>query len=537
MPNDNSTYATITPPKRNVSKSASSHHSKGTTPGTGPDTPSILRNKKKPPTDARLEPIRAMIESQPSAIQVTLNETALILLLATQTLRQKQAGILSLELNADLYPKASNLKAKLDYPKELANDEETLKNVKEWDEYIETTKKEMKKRIIKQATRTATFLHSARLELFHSRLTNIAEGYTTYHRKLEQANDEPLSNQAYGAAAVYCYYSTLPATNKLFLQYLHEEQDDTMLAYYKQYLKTTDGRQPLFAIAQLRELGSLAGPGDVTIELLHPETAAAPPASPPASPLREPTPAPPFRQPSQGATQTQADVVWIPPAGRTLSPAITRVIEKVQKILIELVPQLFLELASSREKETLLKKANAKLDAALKKSKTLDMSKEIQQALSTEPTVAPENMKTLMRGLLKEELKSERKKGEKQLLKDAMREARKKSSGGTKTAKSPPGKQQRGGKRNASSPSSTRPNKPPQKRAKRQQPLDPGTAYQQYRQHQQAPNPYRPRGVSFVPATTRFSPPGRGSFQGRGRGRGRSPGGFNSGRGRGRGRY
>jgi hypothetical protein len=54
-----------------------------------------------------------------------LNETALILLLATQTLQQKQADIFSLERSIDLYPKASNLKAKLDYPKELSNNKET----------------------------------------------------------------------------------------------------------------------------------------------------------------------------------------------------------------------------------------------------------------------------------------------------------------------------------------------------------------------------------------------------------------------------
>jgi hypothetical protein len=59
-----------------------------------------------------------------------------------------------------------------------------------------------------------------------------------YHRELEQANDEPLSNQAYGAAALYCCSSTLPATHKLFLAYLHEEQDDIMTDYYKEYLKT-----------------------------------------------------------------------------------------------------------------------------------------------------------------------------------------------------------------------------------------------------------------------------------------------------------
>jgi hypothetical protein len=110
--------------------------------------------------------------------------------------------------------------------------------------------------------------------------------------------------------------------------------------------------------------------------------------------------------------QPKEEVIWIPPVGLIISYGIMTVIEKVQKILTELIPQLFLELVSSKEPEILLKKVNIKLDAALKKSKTLDMSKEIQQALSAEPTIAPENMKTLMRGLLKEELqqKKERRK-------------------------------------------------------------------------------------------------------------------------------
>jgi hypothetical protein len=87
MPNDNVTYVTITQPKRKVTKSVWSHHSKDASPGLEPDMSSILRNNKKPPNDAWHEPIWAMSEPQPSDIQVTLNETTLILLLAPQTLQ------------------------------------------------------------------------------------------------------------------------------------------------------------------------------------------------------------------------------------------------------------------------------------------------------------------------------------------------------------------------------------------------------------------------------------------------------------------
>jgi hypothetical protein len=239
MPNDNITFATVTPPKGAVTQSSSSQCSKGTTTGTGLDQPSILRKKKPPRIDTRLDPIRQLIESQPTAIQVTLSETAIALLLATETLCHKRAGILSLRLNDALYPKAANLKAKLATPKELANDEKTLTNIQEWDDFILATKKEMKRKIINQSTQTADFLTETHLEITNQ-LVNIANGYTTYLRELEQVSSEPLSNQVYGAAAVYCYFSTLPATHKLFTSYLFEEQDNLMRSFKKTYMRTAN---------------------------------------------------------------------------------------------------------------------------------------------------------------------------------------------------------------------------------------------------------------------------------------------------------
>jgi hypothetical protein len=58
---------------------------------------------------------------------------------------------------------------------------------------------------------------------------------------------------------------------------------------------------------------------------------------------------------------------------------------------------------------TLLKRANAKLKCTLKKRKTTDVSKVIQDSMAKEPTVATESMETLMRGILQEELKEESK--------------------------------------------------------------------------------------------------------------------------------
>jgi hypothetical protein len=86
-------------------------------------------------------------------------------------------------LNEDLHPKAANLKAKLATPKELSNNKKTLTNIQEWDDFILAMKKEMKKKIINQSTRTANFLTESHLEMFNNQLVNIAE------------TNKPLSNK------------------------------------------------------------------------------------------------------------------------------------------------------------------------------------------------------------------------------------------------------------------------------------------------------------------------------------------------------
>ena len=81
----NNTVATITPPNRGGSATASSRNSNGSNPVPGSDS--------KPPAklklDARLESIREVIESQPTVIQTTISDTAVAMLLATKILRDK----------------------------------------------------------------------------------------------------------------------------------------------------------------------------------------------------------------------------------------------------------------------------------------------------------------------------------------------------------------------------------------------------------------------------------------------------------------
>jgi hypothetical protein len=130
------TAATITPQPRIDATSAPSYNSKASTPRAGPEP--MMKPKLK--LDARLETIRQTIESQPTAIQSTLSDTAVAMLLVTKKLREKRAGIVNLTTNPDLYPRSCNLKIKLNFPDEMKDDARTLENAKKWDELIQKIK-------------------------------------------------------------------------------------------------------------------------------------------------------------------------------------------------------------------------------------------------------------------------------------------------------------------------------------------------------------------------------------------------------------
>jgi hypothetical protein len=200
-----------------------------------------------------------------------------------------------------------------------------------------------------------------------------------------------------------------------------------MKSFKKTFIRTANGNY-IFLTTQITTLASQTGPGNITIDLISQLE------DPPVSPTRlEETKDDDLEtiidgiNPAMGQkTQTQPpNVKYIPPAGQQLSNGITQVIKKVQWTLAALVPKLFVGLLASTKKQTLFQQANAKLKASLKKSKTIDMSKEIQESLAREPTVAPKSIKTLMWDLLQKELGAERKRTEKQLLKSALASVKK----------------------------------------------------------------------------------------------------------------
>jgi hypothetical protein len=211
---------------------------------------------------------------------------------------------------------------------------------------------------------------------------------------------------------------------------------------------------------------------------------------------------------------------------------------QVKDRLHDLIKALFLDLVLTVESSQRELRANAKLEAALKKKKTLDLAKILEEDQALQDVVAPENMKDLVNSIVDKRIEHQGRQKQKDLLKSALREARKKSMGGAKAARTPPSKQRHGGTQNENSKRvSFAGTKPPPKRAKKQNTKNPEKDYKALERHRQTPNPYlrgppnannNPRGPSRS---------GRGYSPGRGRGRGQIRGGFNSGRGRGRGRF
>jgi hypothetical protein len=504
------TVATITPPYRIRAATASSRNSIGANPSTDSDSKPAARLK----LDSRLESVRELIESQPTAIHTTLSDTAVAMLLSTKTLRDKRAGFVNLTMNETLIPRSCNIQVKLAFPKEMKDDVKTLENVVKWDDLIRRTREELKKKIIAQGERTIEFLEEKRQELFNERLLIISEGFTTWFVELEGVTETPLSNHAYAAACLYCHYNSLESGNALFA-YLCILQDDLLAAFKKKYLTTAAGK-PLFSNRQLSNITLLLPADD---EFL------------PSSPLRV-DPTPPITQ--DQAAGANADVP------QPVPKELESVMYKVKDKLNDLIPKLFLDLILTVEMSHRELKANAKLEATLKKKKTLDLAKILEDDQAIQQVVAPENMKALVNTLVDQRIDHQGRQKQKALLKKTINEARKKSSGGTKTARTPPGKQASGGKQKGILRKvSFGTNPPPSKRAKKHSTQRPEQDYQALERQRRNPNPYATRPSLNNNNNTRRPPfhSGRGAFQGRGRGRGPARGGFNSGRGRGRGRF
>ena len=85
-------------------------------------------------------------------------------------------------------------------------------------------------------------------------------------------------------------------------------------------------------------------------------------------------------------------------------------------------------------------KANAQLEAALKKKKTLDLAAILKADLASQKIMARENMQELVNLIVDLQMDHQNKKSKKAILEAAQT----KSLGGASTAKTPPGKQNNG---------------------------------------------------------------------------------------------
>ena len=275
----------------------------------------------------------------------------------------------------------------------------------------------------------------------------------------------------------------------------------------------TAAGQPLFSNIQLANLTMLLpADGDPTL-----------------SPIRI--------DPLESITQTAAAPENTDAAPLPVPRELENVIWKTKDKLFDLIPALFMDLILHVELSHRETKANAKLEASLKKKKTLDLAKILEDDLAGQNIVAPENMKELVNSLVDKRIDLQAKQKQKTLLQSAIRDARKKSSGGAQAAKSPPGKQGPGGKQRGTSRkvSFSSPPPPASKRPKKHSTRTPEKDYQKLERQRQNPNPY----ANHPNSNNQHRPSsnsGRGNFHGRGRGRDHSRGGYNNGRGRGHGR-
>jgi hypothetical protein len=510
MTNGSNNTATITPQHSSASKSAPKT-SEGTHTGKGSDS----RIKKRLKLDSRLEPIRETIESQPIAIQDTLGDTAVAMLLATRKLRERRAGLVNMTRNVTAYPRSCNLKAKLAFPQEMKDDPQTQENATAWDSLILKTKDEMKRQVLKQNERIVEFLQEKRLALFHEKVLTIAEGYFTWFSELHGLETPPtLSHRAYGAASLYCFFNCIGPGDSIF-GYLGSEQEALLSAFKKEFLTTTAGNA-LFTEKQLQDITMLL-PDDY-----EPGTSRRLDSGSPNREIRDADPDQTMTANSQGAP-----TVTTTPVPTPLPSDLEHVIYLVRTRIDLLVPKLFVELTTYVETSQRELTANAKLEATLSNKKALDIAKILDDDMASQPIVAPENMATLVNSLVDKRIETKGKLAQKKLTQEAVKDARKKSLGGAPVAKTPPGKHGNGGKRKSSLKAVSFGSTPPQtKRAKKFNTQHPQADYEQIRSQRHSPNPYRAS-----------SPSGRGFNPGRGRGRGRGRGASNRGRGRGRGRF
>ena len=464
--------------------------------------------------DKRLETARLVLESQPSNMIVPISEASLAMHSTSVEIRLKKNGVSKLETNDELFPKSINFKPKFDAPEDLRNSDATKKDAAEFDKLIRDTMVKAKALIIKQGNRTVRHMEEGRRNLFIKNTLTLAGHYATYHRMLHivPVDTRGLSDANIGGIGLYCYINGLDTDSTLF-EYLFEEKEFFVPPFKNKAINSATGIA-IFGDKALNEITCDLKIGETLtsaqINLLPQYDEA---TTTQLSDLQEPL---------LGQATATMETEFSQEENPFDTPSNRRLIVATAHSLRDIIIPVFCETEGEMARVQQAKVANAKLAAVIKQSTSLDIAKEVQQALDEETSVQPQNMEAVVAAHALKIWKEQ----EKTLFK----ELRKNTLGGARGTATNPNVQSNGdGSRKQQHKQvkkgkqlSWKPSLDKQAKKKFE-----GTSLK--RKHNENPYPTnKPSGHSPHQQ-------GRGG-RGRGRGRGRSPGRGRGGRGRGRGR-
>ena len=453
--------------------------------------------------DKRLETARLVLESQPSNMIVPISEASLAMHSTSVEIRLKKNGVSKLETNDELFPKSINFKPKFDAPEDLRNSDATKKDAAEFDKLIRDTMVKAKALIIKQGKRTVRHMEEGRRNLFIKNALTLAGHYATYHRMLHivPVDTRGLSDGNIGSIGLYCYINGLDTDNTLF-EYLFEEKEFLVPPLKIKAINSATGIE-IFGDKALNE---------VTCDLKIGETLTSAQINllPQYDEVKNTTQLSDFQEPLLGqATATMGTGSSQEEENPFDTPSNRRLIVATAHSLRDIIIPVFCETEDEMARVQQAKVANAKLAAVIKQSTSLDIAKEVQQALDEETSVQPQNMEAVVAAHALKIWKQQ----EKILLK----EMRKNTLGGARGTATNPNVQSNGdGSRKQQH---KQVNKGKQLSWKPSLDKQPKKKFEGTLKRKHSENPY----PSNKPSGHSPHQPGRGG-RGRGRGRGRSPG-------------
>ncbi len=347
--------------------------------------------------DVRLETARPVLESQPSNLIVPISDASIAMLTASTSIRLKRNGVSKLDANDDLFPQSINFKPKFDAPEDLLNTDETKKDTEEFNKLIKDTMIKAKKLIVKQGFRTVRHLEEKRRVLFIKTVATLAGHYATYHRILHVVplDTRGLTDACVGSTSLYCYINGLDKDSVLF-EYLFTDKAAFMSRLKAETTKSATG-VAIFTDVALNEITTSLKIGtEMTVAQVNllPDPNDDSDASSQETVLPKPTKLncgqltdKEVENPEE--EEEEEENPFDIPSNRRL---ITTTANSIIEILIPVFCNVEKDTAMAQQKKV----ANATLGASIKKAKSLDLAREVKQAIDAEPSVQPENMNAVI---------------------------------------------------------------------------------------------------------------------------------------------